>query len=109
MQTSYIQRLLQLPRRWPSPSPNKIQAYPSLSKPDGAGVTSSPSLAVSGFHGCCICIYGFQVPAKGHRSPARLGTEEWSRMKGAKGVASPRHREILPGLGSREENVSGGR
>lgn len=28
-------------------------------------------------------------------------------MKGAKGVASPRHREILPGLGSREENVSG--
>lgn len=28
-------------------------------------------------------------------------------MKGAKGVASPRHREILPGLGRREESVSG--
>lgn len=50
------------------------------------------------------------VPAKDHRHPARLRNRaSWKgpSNEGGEGVASPRHREILPGLGSREENVSG--
>lgn len=101
--TSYNQRLLQLlqlPRRCPSSASDSSSPIP-----DRADVTSAPAWP------CIVSPCPWFPMYQPRASNALLGSEQnrgrGPRMKGLKGGASPRHREILPGLGSLEENVSG--
>lgn len=45
--------------------------------------------------------YGSLVPAKGHKALHGSERRKGPSNEGGEGGASPRHREILPGLGSR--------